>query len=163
VNSPAANPFLDRIWSVFIEGDPRVVDKPTEEANVRRVQRMYAAALVGNFDALLDAFAEDVEMEIIGPSAILISGRWRGREEAGIALRRNFSHFEDQRPEVQAVVAQGETVVISAHETGRFRATGRTYDIHWVQFFTFRAGQLIRFREMVDTEAMLDGLRTKQC
>jgi ketosteroid isomerase-like protein len=162
VNSPAPENFLDRIFSVFTEGDPHVVNKPTEEANVCRVQRMYAAVMAGNFDALLDAFAEDVELEIIGPSAILISGRWRGREEAGIALRRNFSHFEDQRPEVQTVVAQGETVVISAHETGRFRATGRTYDIHWVQFFTFRAGQLIRFREMVDTTALLEGMRTKR-
>jgi uncharacterized protein len=162
VNSPAPENFVERIYSVFTEGDPRVADKPTEEANVRRVQRMYAAVLAGNFDALLDAFAEDVELEIIGPSAILISGRWHGREEAGIALRKNFSHFEDQRPEVLTVVAQGETVVISAHETGRFRATGRPYDIHWVQFFTFRAGQMIRFREVADTEALLDVMRPKR-
>jgi ketosteroid isomerase-like protein len=151
--------FIERLLPAFHDGDPNAVAKAPESANVHRLVEMYRAIARGDFPAVLGAFADDMEMEIIGPSAIPISGRWRGKDEIALALVRNFSLFEDQRPQVQSVVAQGDTVVVFGHEAGRFRPTGRDYELHWVQLFTFRDGQLARFRELADTAAFLDAVR----
>jgi ketosteroid isomerase-like protein len=62
---------------------------------------------------------------------------------------------EEQQPEILAVVAQGAVVVVTARERGRYRATGRSYDLHWVQLFTFRQGKVVRVREVFDSAAML--------
>ena len=53
-------------------------------------------------------------------------------------------------------MAQGDVVVVVAHERGRFRATGRPYETHWVQIFTFRDGQLARFVQICDNSTMID-------
>jgi uncharacterized protein len=54
------------------------------------------------------------------------------------------------------VVAQGDVVVIVAHERGRFRESGRPYALHWVQIFTLRDGRVARFRQICDSVAMLE-------
>jgi ketosteroid isomerase-like protein len=153
--------FIDRLLPAYLDGDPTAVAKETEGGNVNRLIGLYRAIERGDFPAALDLFADDMDMEIIGPSSVPISGRWRGKEQIAAALVRNFSLFEDQRPEVQSVVAQGDTVVILGRETGRYRPTGREYELHWVQFFTFRDGKLVRFRELADTAVFLDAVKPR--
>lgn len=41
----------------------------------------------------------------------------------------------------ESVVARGDTVVVHATEEGRFRATGREYRVHRIQWFPFRDGR----------------------
>jgi ketosteroid isomerase-like protein len=161
MNPSAFAEFIDRLLPAYNEGDPSAAAKEAEAANVARLVDMYRAIGRGDFAAALDLFANDMDMEIIGPSAVPISGRWRGKDQVAAALVRNFSLFEDQRPRVQSVVAQGDTVVVMGHETGRYRPTGRTYELHWVQFFTFRDGQLTRFRELADTAVFLDAVNPR--
>jgi ketosteroid isomerase-like protein len=59
-------------------------------------------------------------------------------------------------PRVRSVVAQGDVVVIVAHERGRFRKSGLPYTLHWVQIFTFPDGRVVRFRQICDSAAMLE-------
>ncbi len=106
--------------------------------------------------AFLEMLAEDVEIEFVGSPRGLFAGRWRGREEAALAIGENFAQVEEQRPEVHSVVAQGDVVVVVAHEHGRFRRTGLLYETHWVQIFTFRDGKVVRFREIYDSTTMAD-------
>jgi ketosteroid isomerase-like protein len=153
--------FVDRLLPAYHEGDPNAAAKEAESRNVALLVGLYRAILRGDFPAALDVFADDMDMEIIGPSAIPISGHWRGKAQVAAAIARNFSLLEDQRPEVQSVVAQGDTVVVLGHEKGRFRPTGRDYELHWVQFFTFRDGKLARFRELADTAAFLDAVKPR--
>ncbi len=150
--------FVNGLLPAYLEGDANAKSKETESANVDRLVAMYRAVGLGDFQTVLDYFDEDMDMEIIGPSIIPISGRWRGKAQIAAALVRNFSMFEDQRPEVQTVVAQADRVVVVGHEQGRFKPTGRPYEIHWVQIFTFRDGKVVRFRELADTAVFLDAL-----
>ena len=53
-------------------------------------------------------------------------------------------------------MAQGDVVVVVARERGRFRETGRPYETHWVQIFTFRDGRLARFVQICDNSTMID-------
>jgi ketosteroid isomerase-like protein len=146
--------FIDRIALAFREGDPEVHSKRAEAQNIQLLQEQYRAIARGDFGAALDLLAEDVEFEITGPPAVPFLGRWRGRAEVGEAIGRNFAMVEDQEPEVHAVVAQGDTVIVVARERGRVRASGRPYELHWVQLFTYRDGKAVRIREIVDGYAM---------
>ena len=94
-------------------------------------------------------------MEIFGPQELPFAGSWKGREEVLKAIAHNFSLVEEQRPEVETVVAQGDTIVVFARERGRFEATGREYEIRWAQCFTFRDGLVCRFREMAESEPLV--------
>jgi ketosteroid isomerase-like protein len=140
--------MLDRITHAFHEGDPEAGRKQAEAENVRLLREQYDAIARGDFDGAIEMFAEDIEFEILGPERGPFAGRWQGRAEVGDAVRRNFAKVENQEPEIHAVVAQGDTVVIIARECGRIRDTGQHYDVHWVQQFTFRDGKAVRIREI---------------
>jgi ketosteroid isomerase-like protein len=49
-------------------------------------------------------------------------------------------------------------VVVSIRERGRFKPTGREYDIWGVQFYTFRDGKMVRFLQVFDGAAMLEAV-----
>ncbi|MGL4551890.1 MAG: nuclear transport factor 2 family protein [Gemmataceae bacterium] len=155
MNEAAVRKFIDGLWPAFEAGDRAVGGKHAEAANVRRVQDQFRALSQGNAAAFLDALAEDVEFEILGPAAVPFVGRWKGRQPVADAVARNLACLEDQRPEVTAVVAQGDTVVVSVRERGRYRPTGREYDLWAVQFYTFRDGKVVRFRQLFDGAALL--------
>ena len=148
--------FIDRLAIAFEEDDAEAAGKTLEAGNVRRVQENYRALARGDFAAFLESLAEDVDMEFAGAPDAPFAGRWRGRDEAGRAVRDNFSQVEEQRPEIRAVVAQGDVVVVVAQESGRFRGTGRPYDTHWVQSFTFRDGKVARFRQICDSSTRIE-------
>ncbi|HWE35837.1 MAG TPA: nuclear transport factor 2 family protein [Isosphaeraceae bacterium] len=154
----AVRGFIDRLEGAFREGDPLVDGKGAEAENVRRIQDQYRAIARGDFAAVLDLLHEEVDFEISGPPGVPFVGRWRGRDEVAAAVRGNFAMVEDQWPEVRAVIAQGDTVVIVAHEHGRFRAdeggNGTDYALHWVQVFTFRDEKVARFHEIIDGYAI---------
>lgn len=142
------NDFIDRLGHTFREGDPNAAAKTIEADNVRLLQSIYQTIIDGNFAAFADMLAEDVDLEILGPLAIPFLGSWRGRQQVAEAVRNNFNAVEEQHPELQSVIAQGDTVVASGRERGRCKATGQTYDVQWVQFHTFDGGKLVRTRQL---------------
>jgi ketosteroid isomerase-like protein len=159
MNQTAIEQMINRLRHAFEEGDPEAPAKQTEAANVEQVQDQYRALARGDFPAFVEKLADDVELEIVGPPEVPFVGRWRGRATVAEAVRTNFALLEDQRPEIQSVVAQGDTVVLVAREQGRYRPTGRAYDLHWVQLFTFRDGKVSRVREFFDSAAMVETVR----
>lgn len=149
VNTIAVSRFIERMHDAFLEGDPQALTKQMEADNVRRMQTIYRAIARGDYaEALADA-VDDIDLEIVAPPGHPFAGRWRGKAEVQEAIRRNFALVEDQRPEIQTLAAQGDTVVVVARERGRLRTTGQEYDLHFVQVFTFRDGKLTRMRELV--------------
>jgi uncharacterized protein len=148
----AVTDFLDRLAHAFREGDPHVDHKHAEAENVRLLREQYQAIARGDFDAAFALLADDVDFEVVGPPDGPFLGRWRGRAQVEEAVRTNFARVEDQHPEVQSLVAQGDTVVLIARERGRYRDSGRPYDVHWVQQFTFRDGRIVRVREIYQGE-----------
>ena len=147
--------FGERLMPAFLEGDPAAGTKHGEAENVRLLREMYLAIGRGDFAALAQAFAEDVELEVLGPAAIPFVGRWQGRQQVLEALAQNFSHLEDQRPEVLAVFAHGDKIVVELRETGRVRATGKPYDLRAAQLFAFREGLLARFSQTFESAPIL--------
>jgi len=146
--------FVDGIETAFREDDADVEGKHAEMRNVGILREQYRAIARGDLDAAADLFHDDVDFEITGPPSIPCVGRWRGKAEVKDAIRRNFGMLDSQAPEIQSVVAQGDVVVIIAHERGRIRTSGVTYALHWVQVVTLRGGRIARVHEIVDGYAI---------
>ena len=156
MNQPIVHQFIDRLRHAFAEDDDNSAAKVVESTNIGRVKEQYRAIVRGEFAAFLDNLADDIDMEFVGPPHVPFAGGWRGRHQAGEAVRNNFAQVEDQQPEIQSVVAQGDIVVVVAYERGRLRQSGRLYQVHWVQIFTFRDGKVARFRQNCDSAALVD-------
>ncbi|HEU0016201.1 MAG TPA: nuclear transport factor 2 family protein [Longimicrobium sp.] len=129
----------------FAEGDPDHASKPQERRNVDCVSEMFCAIREGRFGDLAAFMTPDVTLEISAPDSIPYEPFARGPEQVAAAVARNFAQATEQRPEPLALVAQGDTVMAMARETGRW-ADGRPYHIIFSQQYTFRDGRLSLFR-----------------
>ena len=142
--------FFDQLVLAFQADDPDVASKHREASHLRCLQILYHAIARGAFEESLLLTTEDFTLEIYGPQSSPFNGKWQGREEVLQAMQRNFGMVEDQRPQIQSVVAQGDIVIITAHERGRIRATGKPYEVQWMQEFRFADGKVSGVRELVD-------------
>lgn len=141
----------EQVYRSFLRDDPECAGKQREDANVRLIQRLYECLLSGNFNAVVDHFAEDIEWEVLGPVELPFCGIVRGRRDAASTLRRNFSGYQHLRCRVREVVAQGHLVVVMCRETVRLEPLEEQVEIEWVQQFTVVDGQVAKFRQFLDT------------
>jgi ketosteroid isomerase-like protein len=153
--------FIDALHHGFLQGDELAANKQQEARNVAVLQEVFRAIQRGDFMGLTSFFDDDIELDIVGPEAIPIVGRWRGPQKVAEAARRNFGMLEEQHPEVLSVVAQGDTVVIGGRERGRYQPTGRCYDVHFVYFMTLRDGKIVRVHEVFDSAPMLEAVQVQ--
>ncbi len=159
MSQPIDPQFIDRIQDAFREGDENATGKTLEAENVRIIEEVLRAIARKDFDALRDLLADDVSFEIVGSGGGPMAARADGRERVIEAARGNFAQIEDQRPEILSVVAQGDTVVVVGRERGRFRPTGREYDLYWMHQYGLRGGKVARITELLDSAALLDAVK----
>jgi ketosteroid isomerase-like protein len=100
----------------------------------------YAAIIRGDFDALGESMTDDVELNICGFPAI--DGSWRGRNDVVAAARKKYAQIENQQPEIEAMISQGDTIAVLLRESGVLKSTGQAYSIRGVQWFTFADGKI---------------------
>jgi ketosteroid isomerase-like protein len=148
--------FIDQLEQAFHRGDATSAHKAEEVRNVQRLVEQYRSIARGDFAAVLDSWDDEIDYEIHGPAGSLLVGYWHGKNNVAAAVARNFGALQDQEAEVISLVAQGDTIVILARERGKVRATGKPYNCHWVQFFTFADDKLKRFRALIDTTSIND-------
>jgi ketosteroid isomerase-like protein len=151
-----ADKFITQLSKAFADGDPLAAEKRAEVENLRVLEDQYRAIGAGDFASALAVLAEDVEMEIDCPPVFAFAGRWRGRDAVAEAIGKNFALVADQRPEIESVIAQGDTVVLVGRETGKYRPTDQWYEVRWVHLHTFKHGRVVRFREIVGHAVLTD-------
>ncbi|MDZ4685085.1 MAG: nuclear transport factor 2 family protein [Planctomycetaceae bacterium] len=144
--------FLDQLMDLYRAGDPSATDDSPGRQMVRAVQQVYLQIALADYAAAVELMTDDFTMEIIGPPEIPLVGCWHGKAEAEAALSRNFSLLEDQVPQLIGVATHRDAVVVMGRETGRVKATGRPYAVHWVQWFTLRDDRLTRFLQIFDAD-----------
>lgn len=146
--------IIGRLQSCFHEGDPGAEARTLEKSCLEALVGNYRAIGSGDFVGAVASLHGDVEMEIYGPPGTPFVGRWKGLKAVAKAMQANFAQVELQDVEIESVAAQGDSLVLLAHEVGRFRATGKQYDLRWVQWFRFREGKIVHIRELFDTAAV---------
>jgi ketosteroid isomerase-like protein len=151
--------FIDSIPTAFREGDAKADEKLEELENVALVKEIFRVIASNDFNAMGDFLADDVALEILGPSGMPFAGTYNGREQVIEITRHNFSLLENQVPQILSVVAQGNAVVLLGRETARLRQTGSDYELHWMQHYTFREGKLVKMIELIDTAALVNAAK----
>jgi ketosteroid isomerase-like protein len=120
--------------------------------NVRTVKDFFAAIGRGDRQALSALCVDDIEWVIPGAGWPL-AGAHRGH--AGLAdLLEKSSELETSFPEPPEFVAEGDRVLMIGFSRGKVKATGRTFEDHFVFAFTVQAGKVVKIREYIDTLAM---------
>lgn len=150
MSSEPISKFADSLSTAFRANDPLSNARMMERDNTTTLQRVYQLIGAGQYDALGELLTDDVKLEIIGPAVVPFIGKWHGVAAVLQAIKKNFTHVRNQRPEIVNLTAQGNSIVVVAREQGESVETGNSYDIHWVQIFTFRDGKLCRIHEVAD-------------
>lgn len=150
MSSDGLSRFQSMLAGAFRSDDPLLTSRMLERENMQALEHVYQCLAAADYDAISAALTDDVELEIIGPAVVPFIGKWTGIAEVLQAIRQNFSYVKNQRPEIINLTAQGNSIVVVAREQGEAVPTGKSYDIHWVQIFTFRHGKLCRIHEVAD-------------
>ena len=112
------------------------------------VERFYEAFNRGDFDAVVEAFAPDVETTDPALGTIHRVEPWRAYGEA---FKRALP---DARLNLRLAVEAGDTIAVEGAFTGTFTApmltpqgevppTGRAIDVPYADFFTVRGGRIV--------------------
>ncbi len=121
----------------------------TDDINAPQIllHRAYDAILRGDFDAFGEWLADDVELRICGFGSL--DGTWRGRADVVTATRRNFGLVSSQKPEIEGMISDGDSVAVMMSESGVFKLIGEPYSIRGVQWFTFANGKIKKIDEII--------------
>jgi ketosteroid isomerase-like protein len=115
---------------------------PAASSHLRTLQGALDAIARGDLDSVLDNAVDDVTLDIYAPPEFPFVRTARGSEAFRAALRHNFGAVDEQRPEVRDLFADGDRIVLLGRETGVIRQSGLTYDVEFVERFTFRDARL---------------------
>lgn len=128
-------------------------DKMTQVDCKAVLQQVTTAIEQNNFSVLPQYLADDVELHIYGIPAM--SGSWKGRSAVVAAIESNFGLVTEQNPRVEGFLHDCSSSAVLLRETGRFRASGRRYEIRGVAWYTFE-GSLIKRVDEFMTSVLLD-------
>jgi ketosteroid isomerase-like protein len=127
--------FTDRLLAT-VRSDPQTV-----------LPAAYAAIVAGDFDAFGACVTDDVEFNLSGFGPM--NGNWRGRDHVVAAARKNFAPVDSQKPEVESIISQSDSVAILMKESGVLKSTGQSYRIRGVPWFTFADGKISKIDEVI--------------
>ena len=129
------------------------------QANVDAAERIYAARLRGDIDALLAELDPDVEWR---PHLTALGGRSiRGRAEVRDYLASLEEEWEDFRQEVEQLFDAGDEVVVFLNTYSRGRASGIELQPQVAHVLRFRDEKCVKCVTYLDRAEALEavGLR----
>src|SRR5664279_3565200 len=119
--------------------------------NKQLVAGMYEAFGRGDVAGILSALADDVEWEMAGTAP------FAGRRNGPAAVQQFFVDLAGSAKiemfEVDAVIGDGERVVVLGRERGTATQSGRSFEQHWAHSYTVRDGKVASVRLYEDTRA----------
>jgi len=107
----------------------------------------FQAIIQGDFDSFGAFLTDDVELRISGTG--IFDGVWQGRKDVVQAARNNFGLLKHQKPEIEAMIAQGDMVAVLMRESGILKTNERNYQFRGVQWFTLAGGRIHRIEEIM--------------
>jgi ketosteroid isomerase-like protein len=123
------------------------------QENVQIVKDGYAALGRGDIQGLLATFAEDIELVTPG-EGLPVAVTYRGHAAVADCFQRVSEMVEFSSFEPREFVAEGDRVLVVGFDSGRVKATNRTFEEHWVMAFTVRNGKVMNARKYTDTLAL---------
>jgi uncharacterized protein len=122
------------------------------EALRQRIISLCEAYAKGKFEILLDCIDEDVDFISYAPVEIFpCLGKQQGRDAVLNSLKTIHDHFVFLAYDPIFLLAQDEDAAINVMARLKHRASGRIVRIIFAQFFRFRDGRIVEFREFMDS------------
>jgi ketosteroid isomerase-like protein len=149
MTDPGFHTYMTSLDELFRSGDSKSDEKREEASNIQLINDVVAAFGWGDLAAVGEQLADGARLDIRGADELPFVRSASGRDEVLEALRQNFAAVREQRPSVEAVVAQGDTVVIMLAEEGEVRATGERYRVQGVQRYVCRDGKIELVQELI--------------
>lgn len=133
----------------------------TEERNLAAIRAYFDATNVGDFEAMVGAFAEDTRNH----------GRPVGRAGVALVLRDIHATFPDAHTTIEEIAAIGDQVIVRLTASGTHLGVGRLpvnggllvgveptrkrYSVQHIHWFTLRDGLIIEHRANRDDVGMM--------
>jgi ketosteroid isomerase-like protein len=147
--SMVLNQFFTQFQAAFERGDANLHAKVEEKANVALVQRFFQAMESRDEERIADCMADDIHFEVVGTRGNPFVGQQVGKHRVLVRIASNFTRFADMVPNIETVVAQGDTVVAIGHVTGRYVETNTRYEAYWIMHFTCNLDKIAKWRDYV--------------
>jgi hypothetical protein len=132
----------------------------SEQENVQLAQKIFQMILNRDLAAAMPLCTEDFVLVSPGPKESL---PWAGEYHGSQAVVQYFTALaqglEMTGSTVDGMIAQGDKVAVLGHHHARVRATGKSYDLSWVQIWTFRAGKAASMHSYHDTYLVAQAAR----
>jgi len=139
---------------------PRMeVAEMDEQGNLQVVQGLYAAFGRGDMQAVLDAFADEVDWLVPGAPAVPWAGPRTSREQIAAYFDLVGELLDIQEHDVQEYLVHGDRVVVFGREKVLVKATNRTFETDWVHLWEVRDGKVVKLRLYADTAAIVVAVR----
>lgn len=125
----------------------------TTQENKQLAINGYQMFLKGDIQGILDMCTDDIEWTAADLPSIPFAGTFHGKAGVMDFFKKlgETVEFLDYQP--QSFIADEDKVAVSGVSTVRVRATGATYDDHWVHIFTMKNGKTMRFEQFHNTAA----------
>lgn len=126
------------------------------DKNLDPVRAVYESLGRGDVEAAAASFADDCEIELMGPTSIPFAGRYRGPRGMREFLNKFMTSADilDFGPD-EFHGADGFVTVLG-HEHARSKATGREWNTRLIDTFEVREGKIRKFLCSYDTASVAD-------
>lgn len=118
------------------------------------IQHFHALAGESRFSEALSLFGENAAITFHGPAGNPLVGRHVGQA----AIARFFgligATFEVRHFEAEEFIDAGATVVVLGRERSMVKATGKEFDVPWVQIWRTHEGRVTALTDFFDTGSM---------
>lgn len=146
-----ADKFFQEIDEKFAEGDVAHFEKHVESSNLKTLKKLFEAIHVNDFAGASTHFTDDIVQEIRGSSDAPFVVKVVGRDAVRDQLIKNFGALTEQRPVIERLTAQGDTLVLQIKETGRMIEADAPYDVRAVQIYSFRGDKLASMVQIIES------------
>ena len=126
------------------------------QKNVQIVKDTFAAFGRGDMQGVLALLADDIEWITPG-EGFPLAGTYRGHAAVAGFFQQLSEVLEFSSFEPREFVAEGDRVLVVGFDSGRVKATNRTFEKPWVKAFTVRNGKVTNVREYIDTLVLARG------
>jgi ketosteroid isomerase-like protein len=143
---------MERQKSQRTESPPRDTDPGAEyvmkgDDALATVQRMFAAFVAEDIDALLATVHEDSHWTYYGANPRLASAEFDGHAAVGKFFRRILERLDVAEFNTEEFIVHGDTVVIFGSEAGTVRSTSEPFRNVWTQKYVVKDGRIVRMVE----------------
>lgn len=128
--------------------------------SIQLVKNFHSLAGQGQFAEALALFASDAVIEFHGPSTNPLAGRYVGTAAIASFFGKVGANFEIEHFAADEFIDAGHTVVVLGRERSRVKATGRVFDVPWVQIWRSNGEQITALTDFFDTGSMASALGT---